>query len=129
MPLWDTDRWFYDCFRRKSNPLIFHTWRLAADEGIMPDVDMFIDDGVIVVKAKLPGIKNEYLKITLTQSTLKISGVKKKEGEVKEEDYYKCERSYGSFCRTLRLPVEVQIEKFKTTFKDGVLEVWGKASL
>jgi len=124
MPLWDADRWFYyDCFRKPFNPLVFSGSRFAANEEIMPDVDMFEDDGVIVVKAELPGLKNEDLKMTLTKSILKISGLKKKEEKIKEEDYYKRERSCGTFCRTLQLPAEVQVEKFKTTFKDGVLEV------
>ena len=48
---------------------------------------------------------------------------KKKEEEIQEEDYYRSERSYGSFSRTVELPREVQTDKAKASFKDGVLEI------
>jgi HSP20 family protein len=54
---------------------------------------------------------------------LTIKGEKKKEEEVKQEDYYRCERSYGSFLRTLELPTDVHADKVKASFRDGVLEV------
>jgi len=109
------DRWFDDFLGRRFAP--------ATVDEIMPDVDMFEDGGDIVVKAELPGIKKEDLEVTLTDGAITISGDKKKEKEIKKKDYYKWERSYGSFCRTLSLPSEVQADKVKSTFKDGILEV------
>lgn len=109
------DRWFDDFFGRR--------FASATVDEIMPDVDMFEDGGDVVVKAELPGIKKEDLEVTLTDGAITISGEKKKEKEIKKKDYYKWERSYGSSCRTLSLPAEVQADKVKSTFKDGVLEV------
>jgi HSP20 family protein len=54
---------------------------------------------------------------------LTIKGEKKKEEEIKEGNYYRCERSYGSFLRTLELPKDVHSDKVKASFKSGVLEV------
>jgi HSP20 family protein len=76
-----------------------------------------------VVKAELPGIGKDEVEVNLTGSTLTIEGEKKKEEEVKRANYYRSERSYGSFARTVELPAEVKGEATKATFKDGVLEV------
>ena len=122
MPLWDVDRWFDDFFRRPFAPISFPRMRFAAEE-IIPFVDIFEADGDVVLKAELPGMKKEDIEVTLTDTDITISGEKKKEEEVKKKDYYKYERSYGSFCRTFSLPAEVQANKVKSTFKDGVLEV------
>ena len=89
----------------------------------MPSVDIFEEGGDLVIKAELPGIKKDDIDIRLMDKMITISGEKNKEAEVKRKDYYKWERSYGSFCRSFDLPVEVQKEKVKSTFKDGVLEI------
>jgi len=75
------------------------------------------------VKAELPGIAKEDLKVTMTENTLTISGEKKKEEKVEKKDFHRIERSYGSFTRNFRLPDNVNGEKAKASFKDGVLEV------
>jgi HSP20 family protein len=49
--------------------------------------------------------------------------VKKKEHEIKEENYYRNERSYGTLTRTVELPSDVQVDKIKATLKDGVLDI------
>jgi HSP20 family protein len=59
----------------------------------------------------------------LTDHTLVIKGEKKKEEETKQESYFRSERSYGRFVRTLQLPKDVQADKVKASFKNGVLEV------
>jgi HSP20 family protein len=76
-----------------------------------------------VVKAELPGIDKENIEVNLTDHTLTIKGEKKKEDEVKEENYYRCERSYGSFFRSVELPKDVHADKVKASFKNGILEV------
>ena len=76
-----------------------------------------------VLKTEVPSLSKEDLKIDLTDSMLTISGEKKKEEEVKEEDYTYSERAYGSFSRSLQLPCAVKTDKVKATFKDGILEV------
>ena len=88
-----------------------------------PAVDLFEDKNDIVVKAELPGMEKENVEVKLTDHMLTIKGEKKKEEEIKEENYYRSERSYGSFIRTLELPADVHADKVKASFKNGVLEV------
>ena len=88
-----------------------------------PVVDVFEEKDDIVVKAELPGMDKDNIEVNLTDHTLTIRGEKKKEEEVKEENYYRAERSYGSFLRTIDLPAEVRGDKVTASFKNGVLEV------
>jgi HSP20 family protein len=92
-------------------------------EARAPRMDIFEKDGALMVKAELPGVKKEDVAITLDDGDLVIRGESKAESEVKEEDYYRMERSYGSFYRRLPLPFEAQAEDIKASFADGVLEV------
>jgi HSP20 family protein len=89
----------------------------------MPALDVYEEKDEVVVKAELPGMAKEDIEVHLTDSTLFIQGEKKKQEEVKNEDYQCCERSYGSFARTIELPTAVKAEQVKATFKEGVLEV------
>jgi len=88
-----------------------------------PAVDLFEDKNEIVIKAELPGMEKENVEVKLTDHMLTIKGEKKKEEEIKEENYYRSERSYGSFIRTLELPADVHADKVKASFKNGILEV------
>ena len=88
-----------------------------------PIVVVFEEKDDIVVKAELPGIEKDNIQVNLTDHTLTIKGEKKKEEEVKEENYYRAERSYGSFLRTLDLPRDVRADQVKASFKNGILEV------
>jgi len=88
-----------------------------------PSVDIYEQDGHLVVKAELPGMKKEDISVTLDQGDLVISGERQAESEVKEEHVYRLERSYGGFYRRLPLPKDVQPEHIEASFKDGVLEV------
>jgi HSP20 family protein len=97
--------------------------RLRELEEISPSVDMFDKKDEIVVKAEIPGVEKENISISLSDNMLTIKGEMKKEEEVKEEDYYYSERSYGSFSRSLNLPAKVQAEKIKASFKNGILEI------
>lgn len=98
--------------------------RLWEDLGVRePAIEMFEEKDDIVVKAELPGIKKEDLEISVLGNQLTIKGERKKEEEVKEKGYYYSERSYGAFSRTVEIPKEVQADKVRATFKDGILEV------
>ncbi len=72
---------------------------------------------------ELPGIEKEDIEVNISGNLLTVKGEKKKEGEIKEENYYRLERPYGSFSRTVELPKEVQIEQARASFKNGVLEI------
>jgi len=111
------ERRFDDLFGR---PL----WRLPVEEkGWMPAVDVFEKEDKFVVKAELPGMKDEDIDVSVVGDTLSIKGEKKTETEIKDEDYYRCERSYGSFYRSIPLPSNVDADKIEASFEDGVLEV------
>lgn len=90
---------------------------------LAPSLDVYDEKKDVVVKAELPGMAKEDVEITLSDSTLTIRGEKKRQEEVKEKDYYRTEREYGSFVRTVPLPAEVNADAVKASFKDGVLEV------
>lgn len=88
-----------------------------------PRVDVSETDKEIKISAELPGIEEKDIDVSLTHDTLTIKGEKKTETEEKEKDYYRMERSYGSFTRSVPLPVEVDTNKVEATFKKGVLEI------
>jgi HSP20 family protein len=75
------------------------------------------------VEVDLPGIKKEDIEIDVEDNVLIISGDRKIENEIKEEDYYKLESSYGKFSRSFTLPERVDTENIHAESKDGVLEV------
>ena len=122
MSMRDFDRWFDEILPRPLTPF-FPRIRISAEEEMMPNIDMYESNGDIVLKAELPGMKKEDIDITLSEGMITISGEKKKDEEIKRKDYYKLERSYGSFCRSFSLPAEVKSDKVKSSFKDGILEV------
>ncbi|MFB0527437.1 MAG: Hsp20/alpha crystallin family protein, partial [bacterium] len=93
-------------------------------EGLrFPPMDVYDRKDHIVVKAEVPGIDKKNIKVMVEGNILTIRGETKKEQEVKKKDYYCCERGYGSFYRTLALPVEVEKEKVKASYKDGILRI------
>jgi HSP20 family protein len=88
-----------------------------------PRMDVFEKDGNLVVKAELPGVKKEDVQVLLDGNDLTIRGERKEEREIKEEDYYRCERNYGSFFRRIPLAFEATAEQITAAFGDGVLEI------
>jgi HSP20 family protein len=120
----DMDRMMEDFFGRRGRAWWPERWfRTDELELRAPAVDLFEEKDDIVVKAELPGMEKNDIEVNLTDHTLTIKGEKKKEEEIKEKNYYRSERAYGSFVRTLELPREVHADKVKATFKNGVLEV------
>lgn len=88
-----------------------------------PLMDLYEEGNELVVKAELPGIAKEDFKVTVSGNTLTVSGEKKQEEKVEKKDYHRIERSYGSFCRSMRLPKEVDDNKVKASLNNGILEV------
>jgi HSP20 family molecular chaperone IbpA len=88
-----------------------------------PDVEMFRRDNAIVVRADVPGMTKNDLTIEVTDGQLLLRGERKQEKEEKKEGYYRAERTFGAFYRTLPLPDGVNMDEAKATIKDGVLEV------
>ncbi|MEO0184923.1 MAG: Hsp20/alpha crystallin family protein [candidate division WOR-3 bacterium] len=93
-------------------------------EGIwLPVIDIEEDNENFIVKAELPGLKKEDVKIAVRGNLLTISGERKQEEETKNKTYHRIERSYGKFSRTISLPSEVDVNKIKAVYKDGVLHI------
>ncbi|MCL4498929.1 MAG: Hsp20/alpha crystallin family protein [Chloroflexi bacterium] len=88
-----------------------------------PRMDVYEKNGNLVIKTELPGVKPEDIDVTLDGTDLVIRGERKTEQEVKDQDYYRMERSYGSFYRCLPLPFDVAPDKIEATFNEGVLEL------
>ena len=88
-----------------------------------PEIDVFEKDNRLVTKIDLPGMKKDDVKVEVTDGHLAISGERKTEAEEKKENFYRCEREYGSFYRAVPLPEGVKLDDVKATFADGVLEV------
>ena len=107
---------------RSSFPVL---WRRAPGEerGWMPPVEMFEREDKFVVKAELPGMKKEDIDISVVGDALTIKGERKAETEIKEEDYHCCERSYGTFFRSISMPSAVDTKKIEANYEEGVLEI------
>ena len=86
-----------------------------------PLVDITEDDKEWVVKADLPEVKKEDVKVTVENGLLTISGERKVEKEEKGKRYHRMERAYGSFVRSFRLPEDADNSKVSAQYKDGVL--------
>jgi HSP20 family protein len=89
----------------------------------VPAVDVSETDGEFHIKAEIPDVKKEDVKVTLEDGVLTIQGQRKQEKEEKGTKYHRVERTYGSFVRSFTLPDLVDEEKVKAEFKDGVLNL------
>ena len=88
-----------------------------------PEIDISETDKEICVSAELPGIEQKDLEVTMTHGSLSIRGEKRKEETEEKKNYYRAERSYGSFERAIPLPSAVDSGKAKAEFKRGVLTI------
>jgi HSP20 family protein len=127
--LWDSP---FSLMRRFSEELDrffangpFGDWPAAPalTEGWMPAIEVKQKNGTMMVKAELPGMKKEEIKVEASPGGLVIEGERKHEAEEKKEGYFRSERSYGKFYRSIPLPEGAQIDKAKAEYVNGVLEV------
>jgi HSP20 family protein len=88
-----------------------------------PVVDIYENDDTLVVKAELPGVDKKDIRVDLKDGVLTLSGERSHEKEVKEENYYRKERAWGSFHRSFNVPADIDPDKIKAEFKDGILKV------
>ena len=89
----------------------------------LPATDVRETETEYVVEADVPGLKKEDLTLTVQEGILTIRGERKKEEEVKKDNYHRVERTHGKFERIIELPGNVDEAKVTATFKDGVLRV------
>ncbi len=92
-------------------------------EGGYPAVDVSEKDGVVTVRAELPGIEAKDVEITVENDALLLRGEKKFEDEQKKDDYHRIERAYGSFSRVIPLPGKVKEDEATARFDKGVLTI------
>ena len=109
------DRLFRDAFSpfMREGDLSTRTWA--------PAVDIYEDHNNLVLKADLPGVDPKDVEIKIENGTLYLSGERKFEKEVKEENYHRVERSYGAFSRSFSLPNSIDADKVVAEYKDGQL--------
>jgi HSP20 family protein len=88
-----------------------------------PLVDITEDEKEYLIKAELPEVKKEDVKVTVENGVLTMTGERKFEKEQKDKKYHRIERSYGSFMRSFSLPDAAAGDKVSAEFKDGVLKV------
>lgn len=124
----DMERLF-DNFSTRGWLRPFHWDSPVADELIssaeqkIPSVDVIDRDSEILVKAELPGVDKKDLDISVTNNSVTIKGKTCHEEKEENDNYYRCEISRGSYMRNIMLPADVDENKSKASFKDGMLEI------
>jgi HSP20 family protein len=88
-----------------------------------PIVDIEEDNESIIVRAEIPGLKREDIKVSVQGNRLTITGERKQESETKNKTFHRVERSYGKFSRMITLPTDVDADKVKANYKDGILNI------
>lgn len=95
----------------------------GGDRGWIPAVDMIRDDGHLVIRAEIPGIKPEEIEIAVDHGVLTISGKHEETKEEHDKQFVRRERRYGAFSRSMTLPEGVDPKKIKAETHDGLLEL------
>jgi HSP20 family protein len=114
---------FFDRYSRAIASPFVRGSELVANGGWMPRVDVSENDAAFVIKAEIPGINKDDVKVTLDNGVLTLQGERRQEREDKGWRYHRMERSYGHFMRSFSLPSNVDASHLKAHFHDGLLEV------
>jgi HSP20 family protein len=115
--------------RERMNVLFGDVYSSPAEEKDLftstwnPSVDIYEHNGNLVLTAEVPGLDEDDIEVKLEDSTLTIKGERKYKNEVKEENYHRVERSYGSFSRSFSLPQNIDQEKIKAENENGILKI------
>jgi HSP20 family protein len=109
----DFDRFFNTLFDRNQ-----------AAQRWVPAMDLVEHEDHFLLRADLPGMTEEDVNIELNDGALTVSGERKAEHTERERGFYRLERQFGQFSRTLTLPEGIDPEQVKASFANGVLEVW-----
>lgn len=88
-----------------------------------PAVDVEETNDAMILRAEIPGMKKEDIKVTVADDTVTIAGERRHEAEQKNKTFHRIERAYGSFQRTIVMPVSIQGDKATASYKAGVLEL------
>jgi HSP20 family protein len=112
---------FNQLFNQTFSQFLGPESRELSTGGWAPAVDIYETGNNLVIKAELPGIDPKDVEVKVENGTLTISGERKSEKDVKEGNYHRVERSYGSFLRSFNLPPTVSADSVTADYKDGVL--------
>ena len=120
----DLERRMDEFFEELSWPRSFVPAPRAAKSRFLPAADVFHRNGDLVIRADLAGMDPvKDVKVTLLDGDLVLTGERRQESEVKEADYFRRERSYGSFERHIAVPEGTDPAKVKASYQDGILEI------
>ena len=112
--------WLAPRFERDFFPNTFGSLEQSAWS---PQIEVFEREGKFIVRADLPGMTKDDVKVEVTDDAITLSGERRQEHEEKREGFYRSERSYGSFYRQIPLPEGVRADDATATFQNGVLEI------
>nr|BCX01096.1 MAG: hypothetical protein KatS3mg041_1142 [Bacteroidota bacterium] len=98
-------------------------WAASGRGGVYPAVDILEREDAYVVRAELPGVRKEDIRVTLRDNVLTIQGEKRRQSEERGETYHRIECAYGAFSRSFALPEEVDPSGVTARFENGVLEI------
>jgi HSP20 family protein len=107
----------------RRRPLVANLLRAPLAAPWTPTIEMFFANGAMVVRAELPGLAKEDVKVEIVKGVLTIQGERKYEKEVAKKGYFTTECAYGTFYRQIPLPEEAKIGETKAIFKNGILEI------
>ncbi|HEX5550808.1 MAG TPA: Hsp20/alpha crystallin family protein [Nitrospira sp.] len=125
---WDPFRELEDMSERLNRVFSRPSLRNSGKENLtvadwMPTVDISETEGEYLIKAELPEVRKEDVKVTVENGVLTLQGERRQEKEEKGKRFHRVERSYGSFVRSFTLPESVDESSVKAEYKDGVLNL------
>ncbi|MBI2869415.1 MAG: Hsp20/alpha crystallin family protein [Chloroflexi bacterium] len=115
----DMDRWMDEFFRGGVPSM----WRGEEGMAWAPRIELFDKGDRLMARVEIPGMKKDDINISVSGDVLTVSGERKAEEEVKEENVYRAEMAYGRFSRSLTLPASVEADKIEATYESGILEI------
>jgi HSP20 family protein len=93
------------------------------DNSSYPKVDVKGNENQLIIEAEVPGLKRDQISVEVDGNILRIKGEKKIKDEHKSQSYIHRELKHSSFCRSFKLPENVNVDKIESSFQDGVLEI------
>jgi HSP20 family protein len=114
---------FDDLFNDFFSPLVMNVKSAGLQESPNLQVDIYEKDNMIIINAELPGINKEDISVDIKGKLLTLTGERKSDEEIREENCYRRERRYGKFERSFNLPFEMSEEMVKATYNNGILRL------
>ena len=116
-------RGFQDDAARSFHPRAANPREHVSSQIWSPAVDVYEDPDSIVIKADLPGMKQEDIEIEMAGDTITLQGERKFEDETRRDKYVRVERQYGAFQRSFTIGIPIEADKVKATYRNGILEL------